>query len=1173
MISIRPRDPENDGVRPEDCKASKKLCDDSFWFNKPADEEKQKELIELCCSNIKNKCEEDEGAGFLGHTAIIVTGYIKNSKLAKNREQGKTCAKKKPETCSNIKEYELLIDLSSPPENPEDKPEKGDNADKSCANFKDIGKPVNQPGQPEVKKPGGFPMRVPIKIIPGWDGEDTECPVTIPLLHIQIPHRKRCTNRKLNKSFEQFLKDCNDTISPNIFIPMVCGTNPSSGMVLPPCSWKDFVNPNPPKSAKDYYEKDSGYLKVIGPDGQRLIRDGYVGCRDRAAALLNGDGRGPVDLEGNPLINPECANAFGISPSLGRDPKQFPSAVNCPSDDVKKICDVLTCLDNGQTGDNVGEDEDGEIIDINTSNITVSIVEKNTDNIASNCLDGERTQAHQYSSGNDIRIDIHFGVGCDEEVNEDDLYKGVTICKKKFLNCDTINSICTLKSWTKEKPTVANEICDSNNEEILQTFECLTGDDRDVKKILESEACNPNPVVFCCETPFTDDSFANKLLAVPLKDCCTRPERSIVFGTADPEVAQRDCKPKVACCMEPPTVSEGTCFYSVPTNIRSTVVWTYFFRGNVYSLSPVIQLNRNWDDPNIYNDNFKEASWLQMERALKTINISPTKVAKRLKLPQLRGGALDLDKFTVDDFKKIWEESIRSAIKSEKLKVEQKPYNFSIRNKTPVDECTDDNANAIEDPVLTLEDMQKKVPSLIVISEEESATANSYGLDLPSTPASFTASKKEYYFQKCSSNDWKFYKARTSSEASCMARLKSSQSCCDRPGDAKFIPNLVSAEVGVTTPVEVKCTMDSKTGKITCENLPDPEIPDCFIVGDGTYAAAYECERRRGKVVGVENRDTKLTQCPEGTNCSELTEPPQPQPVPDPEDTDNPLDPPTSQPNPDPDIPIDENNPPPSTECACLSINGRPTQTVQLPIVFKLDGEDYNLDSPQKLNEYLQKYSSPPFSQDGKINNTFIPAIVQSALGIDRANDSDLRFTYEMVRCDCNESSPPSPKAPQPHNDDPTPPPKGSPQQPPNEVDLNNKRAELTKLKARLNTVNDRLIIIKKNIDESSKVLEKDIAIWNSECTPIIESIPILNWFYSLSPNCNRIAMNICVNWDGEQTLPSNFPPKGTVLSGFNGGTVRPGPVAVKNKQLYNDLLVEKEQLEKDIEALEASLN
>lgn len=222
---------------------------------------------------------------------------------------------------------------------------------------------------------------------------------------------------------------------------------------------------------------------------------------------------------------------------------------------------------------------------------------------------------------------------------------------------------------------------------------------------------------------------------------------------------------------------------------------------------------------------------------------------------------------------------------------------------------------------------------------------------------------------------------------------------------------------------------------------------------------------------------------------------------------------------PDPTEPVDPADPPEPTECACLSINSRPNQSVNLPIEFTQDGESYSLDSPQKLNEYLQKYASPPFSSDGKINNTFLPPQVQSALGIDSANDSALRFDFKMVPCDCNDNVPDNPSAPEPLNVDPPSPPR-------------DKSSDCDDRKNIIEISNKKIIILQREnnqlqdaLDDANLKKQKAIQAYESSCGGLADLL--------LTGNCARLRNNIANFWDGNGQPPFSGATPNTSLRNY----------------------------------------
>lgn len=264
---------------------------------------------------------------------------------------------------------------------------------------------------------------------------------------------------------------------------------------------------------------------------------------------------------------------------------------------------------------------------------------------------------------------------------------------------------------------------------------------------------------------------------------------------------------------------------------------------------------------------------------------------------------------------------------------------------------------------------------------------------------------------------------------------------------------------------------------------------------------------------------------------------------------------------PDPEGPVDEDDPPEATACACVSLNNSPTRKVNLPIIFRENGVDYNLDSPQKLNEYLNKYASLPFSNDGKINVSFLNSKVVIALELQ--NRPSLRFTYRMVPCDCNQDVPDNPNAPNPRQDRPSPPPKSNPQQPPENINCNNLRSDLKKKQKYLSDLEVAMTEQKNLIAENLSVLDSLIIRWNSDCANA--------WWPSFK--CDNLAKKICEAWDGtgsipktETNTPNNFPSK------IAGKKIKPGKKPLYNKQQLEKTIELIEKTQKEIETLEASI-
>lgn len=1191
---IRPRDPETDGARPPNCNPIKTPCD-KIWTNKPATKEEQEALLQSCCRS-GVVCEDDSGLGS-GFTTLVVNAYIKNSKLIKGNSQ-KTCIGRSGRPCGDLTEYDLLIDLSPPPD-PEDKAKQGEKIKRGCATGENIGK-NNKPeigDQKEVKRIGNFPIRIPINILPGWNGKDEEnqCPIVIPLLNLNIPNKRKCVPTNINQQWGKFLATCKSAINDNVIIPGVCGD-------ITPCDWTHLYQSKPPKEASTYYE--DGLLKNV-VNSFRIIKPGYEVCKIQAKALMNADGSGPKDTSGNPLLSTECRNAFGFT---GISPDKFAS-INCPSSDFLTLCDMFQCMDDGKTNeDNVGVDDDENIIDINTSNINVSIVARNKETVASECLNGETPKSYQYSSDGTIYIDIHFGSDCGED-NVDQTYKGIAICKAKNHNCDTISNFCVPKEWAGIAPEKGDQFSDLCEEGyiISHVFECIDANSDRIEKLLNSPECKPNPEVWCCEEPAISTEFANELTAVPLSQCCGRENYNILGKTIDmnKDVAERLCKPKVACCMAPPEQLEGTCVYSQPGQIVSTVLFKYYYSAEITKLKTLIQ-------PNLTNFESPTQTQTSVTKIVQALGLSykstiwPLEVRLGLRQPP-RDGYGWKGTLTPQNTQQYYNEVLKFLFTNEDFvdNINQffltETKNFSRTLEFNVENC--DKQDAIDSFYL----VNHKAPLNTLGSlGDEAIAANTFidylaGLGVVAfnnrkNPTEITPrrlyddaypERAEVSFKPCVNTNWTIAKMRSTTYAACLQSYRRVIECCgekwrfaegeqiDNPNfkaSVRFIPDLVNEDLS-TTEVKIDCSVDPRTGELTCNNLPENVGGNkCFIVQDTQYKAANACIRRNGKVVATESRTKILTKCPDDVDCNDLEDPPAPQPTPPTNDKKNPLDPPTvPNPNPPPDAPVDEDDPPAATACACISINNEPTQKVNLPIIFRENGVDYNLDSPQKLNEYLNKYASPPFSNDGKINISFLHGKVVIALELqDRPS---LRFTYKMIPCDCDKEVPDNPNAPNPRQDEPTSPPKGNPQQPPENIECNNKVAELKALQNQLALLKTNLESAKQAVDSNRASFNKHLKSWNNNCNTYIENIPILNWFYRMSSYCNSVAINIARTWNGADDLPTNFPPMGTVLTGLNGGKLQQSPVVVAAYKTYEEISKNIETVNTQISEVQTFLN
>lgn len=1213
--TIRPRT-EGDDPRPNNCDKITKPCDPENIFigrsiPDPNDntkniivyptEEEQKQILDSCCTvgPIVNCNDPGSGLGGQGFKNLTITAYIRNSKLFGKQLTG--CAKNiigratDIDACkSSIRGQDLIIDLSPPP-NPEDKPERGKKYKKGCAAESNLGKPRKVDGVQPVQQKGNFPIRIPLdKIIPPPPANVNDpvppppCPLVVPLLNLQIPMKSDCTTRGLEVEFNHFLNTCN-RFRPNFSIPDVCGT--ALGI---PCNWTHLYSTNQDPSIKKYYD-NNGFLK-----SQYIPSYIDKKCPSFAKGLLGGTGVGPTNPEGQPLYNSLCTSALSVSGPSAANPYKL-GGVRCPNAQYLKLCEWLGCVEEGQNpNDNfIGTDENNQKFDVNTSDISVYLVERGKDTIVSECLNGETIKAHHYTSGVDnIFIDIYFGADCNEE-NIDDTYRGVAVCRQSSIDCDSYQNYCQAKVWTKEKPkfTSPEDICDGDDHTILaKIFECADLDSTIVQTYLNGPECKPDPVIYCCKffpaLMIGDKNFeirANELHHQKLSYCCEKGfeifEKTVNNKTTfyDKEDSTIMCNPKVACCMAPPASPEGTCVYSEPSKVSSTAIFTsYYDLGMLYSVG---QLNA-----------VDFTSLVQTQSAIsnrcRTAGISETQLYPIEREIGLRGSSNEwlgkgltnqetqdyyervlkfifsdktIGKTSLNDrVNKFFERKTKTIEKTKSVSVPNCDKNDVIANHYSVVNLTTDEIASelgIENNPTTnnINYLQSLGISINEIIDTTVSGTTPRDLGEASNPRTAILT-----FKPCDSKEWVLKSVRASTAFKCEQIYKKIDTCCKPKGQGYlFIPDIVNMDLS-SNPTNINCKVDAKTGELICADLPDGEPGEnkCFVVSDAVVAgtlrnAHHICtEKYNGRFIVSETVEQKLsTKCPDTIDCQAVVPPPEPQPNPD-SDPENGLDPDTTKDsNPDPTKPIDPDNPPKPQECVCAYINMRyistepkdkswnlPVRKVKFPIPAnkykppKFPTGDRIINSATQLNDYLQGY----LNTNGRIDANSLDITVTKALNFNESQDTNGEFFIEFKDCDCADTvaPPPNPRAPRPKPRNPSTEPTST---------------SLAKKKQRLATL-EKLI---ENNTEISKLrrqkFDKFVNDWVNNCT---------GFFPENAYSCSLRAKDVQKFYEGTWPLPDGFPKQ------FSS----PNPGAVNHRKTLEKQIAEMETLKDEIAAIEAGL-
>lgn len=268
--------------------------------------------------------------------------------------------------------------------------------------------------------------------------------------------------------------------------------------------------------------------------------------------------------------------------------------VYCPSDQYKKMCDVISCI--AKAGDS---DPDPQQMTVSISDINAYIIEKsdNTDPVKKDpCVaTGEITSSVRISRQTEadgsetINITIILGEECPDDPDDPSYTKnkityavlrnrlsayGPQYCDSENA-CDCIEMVKIdgkFKSINKVNGNTIVIDAPPNEETTVwqsdiykfSSFRCKSCSDAFVKKYTE-KFCNEDPMGFCCR-PGNDLVASGSLEWIYKSTCCDyidRGQEAFFFGHYQKNqrnLALEECMPTVKCCI-PGAQDGGVCVY------------------------------------------------------------------------------------------------------------------------------------------------------------------------------------------------------------------------------------------------------------------------------------------------------------------------------------------------------------------------------------------------------------------------------------------------------------------------------------------------------------------------------------------------------------------------------------------------------------------------------------